>query len=1475
MRALDPKSACRNNGATRFAEIVLAPAGVSLPLLFVLPAFLLIASLWRYLKGKKAGVSMNSRMRVLSVLAMIFALGMVLSGCSSGSTPITITLSPSGAQNAVAGQAVNITATVAADSKTGGVTWTLSGPGTLSGQTATAVTYTAPSPVTANGTATITATSVSDPTKTTVLTINLQAVSIALTPSAAQTDEQGQTTNVTAAVSNDPMTKGVTWSLTGAGALSGQTATAVKYTAPASVTTASTATITATSVFDATKTATLTINLVPPPSVTTTSLSAGTVGTAYSSTLAATNGVTPYTWSIKAGSLPAGLSLAASTGAITGTPTANGTSNFTVQVLDANAFTAIAALSIKINPAPVAITTTSLPNGIANSPGYSATLTSTGGAAPITWSWTAQSGSTLPPGLVLNPGTGVISGTATSAGTFNVSVTATDSSAPALTASKNLSITIIPQLVINTSSPLPNGITNTAYNSTLTSVGGAGTVTWSITTGSLPTGLTLAAAGTISGTPTAAGTFNLTLQAADSGTPQQKVTKAFTITIIQQLAITTSAALPTGSVTTPYSVTLASSGGTGAVTWAVTGGSTLPGGLTLTSAGVLAGTPTTANTYHFSITATDSGAPPQTATVAFTLIITPKLAITTTSLPSGTVNTAYSTPVQSNNGGIAPIAWSVVVGSLPPGLSLNASTGVISGTPTTATGSPFNFTVRAADSGTPQQTTTQALSISIATAPLSVATTGLPNGVVGQSYTGAMLQSAGGNPPVTWSISAGTLPSWATLNASTGAITGTPTAAGATMFTVKATDSSTPTPQTATKQLSIQVNSVLTITTTSLPNGTVGTAYNTTLQSSGGGAPVTWAISVGSLPSWASLDTNTGAITGTPNASGTTNFTVRATDSTSPTPQVVSQALSITVTVATLTVTTTSLPNGTVNSAYNQQLSFNGGTPPITWSISGGALPAWASLNASTGAITGTPNATGTTSFTVKATDSATPTPQTATQALSITVNAAAACTTGGSESMLNGSYAFLLKGFDSSSNPVLIGGVLTFNGTGTITAGAIDINQNSGFTSNALTSGSYHITSDQRGCMVITTSAGTQNYRFSLGNFTSGVASTGRVIGFDTAGPFTTGLMRKQSGGPFSNASANGSFAFGGSSIQNSAAAVGGGKFGVVGVITFDGSGGITGGSEDINQNGTLDGSSANTTWPTSPISITNVGSSYSIAANGRGTLTVALIGTSAIFHQVLYVVSSNEALFMASDAQATNNIAAGEALKQSGTPFSANPLSGTYVGYQSGTNSATAGPSRASILLITISGNNISGTQLRSDGTNFNSQSISATYSVAPSGRMTIPASGGNNNPPIFYLVSLNQAFVLGSGSSVEAGFFQSQTGSPFSSTSASGSYAFGTVDPGFPLVNDNEGQAVFTSPNVTVTVDANNNGLQNLGKVQGPFSYGIDSTGLGTIPSGCSITASSTTCNVVFYVISPTKLAVLDGLGSTTPDIQPADQ
>jgi Putative Ig domain len=176
----------------------------------------------------------------------------------------------------------------------------------------------------------------------------------------------------------------------------------------------------------------------------------------------------------------------------------------------------------------------------------------------------------------------------------------------------------------------------------------------------------------------------------------------------------------------------------------------------------------------------------------------------------------------------------------------------------------------------------------------------------------------------------------------------------------------------------------LTVTTTSLPGASTGAAYSAGLAATGGtGTGYTWSLASGSLPAGLALSSG-GVISGTPTATGTVSFTVRVTDSAAAT---ATQALSITTTggggSSPLQVTTTSLPGASTGTAYSATLTATGGTGTgYVWSIFSGSLPSWATLNASTGVIAGTPSTAGTSTFTVQVQDSG---GATATQALSIT----------------------------------------------------------------------------------------------------------------------------------------------------------------------------------------------------------------------------------------------------------------------------------------------------------------------------------------------------------------------------------------------------------------------------------------------------------------------------------------------------------
>jgi Putative Ig domain len=638
-----------------------------------------------------------------------------------------------------------------------------------------------------------------------------------------------------------------------------------------------------------------------PLSITTTSIPSGTIGSAYSTVLVSNGGAAPYAWSITAGGLPNGLSLSATTGLISGTPTAVGTTHFTAAIADSSnpAQTKSVSLTLVVAPTQFGITTSSLPSSTIGST-YTSLLQATGGTAPYAWS--IASGS-LPAGLSLTAATGIISGTPTTAGTFTFTATAADAGTPAQTKSVSLSIVIAPVTLAITSSALPSGTQSSSYTGTLQATGGTGAYTWSIASGTLPAGLSLApATGVVSGTPTSSGNSSFKVAVTDTGSPAQTATATIALSIVAAgtpLAVSTTT-LPAGKPNKNYTATLNATGGTSPYTWSITSG-TLPSGLSLaTATGIISGKATASSTTSLTFQVTDSSTTPQTKSVTLSLVIAPPaLTITSSTLSPGTKGTSYSS-VLAATGGTTPYTWSVTAGSLPAGLSLAPSTGLISGTPT-ATGTT-NFTVTVADAGNPVQSASVAVSIVVAApAPpaLAITTSSMPAGTNGTSYSNA-LQASGGTSPYAWSISAGSLPAGLSLNQATGLISGTPTANGTSSFTATVTDGGSPA-QTKSVPLSIAVAagtaSALTISA-ALSAATVNTGYSSAMTATGGTPAYTWSISAGSLPPGLTLAATTGTISGNPSASGTYNFTATVGDNGSPV-QTKSAATSIVVAAAT------------------------------------------------------------------------------------------------------------------------------------------------------------------------------------------------------------------------------------------------------------------------------------------------------------------------------------------------------------------------------------------------------------------------------------------------------------------------------------------------------------------------------------------------------------------------------------------------
>ncbi len=277
-------------------------------------------------------------------------------------------------------------------------------------------------------------------------------------------------------------------------------------------------------------------------------------------------------------------------------------------------------------PAILGITTTTMANAALGQP-YSETIRAVGGSN-AGYGWTIIAGA-LPAGLNLSPSgtpTATVSGTATVLGTFNFTVEVTDMVGATATAALQLDVGAGTALAIATAS-LPDGAEHQSYSQAVTAAGGSGSgYTWSIASGSLPPGLSLAVSGTpsssISGTPSIAGTYNFTVQVEDSAALVAQAALQIDV-LATPLSITSVAMMADGTTTTPYNQPVTATGGSfSGYTWAVTGGE-IPPGLSLGASGTpgtaISGTPSVFGRFDFTVRVTDSAA--NTASLAMTLMV--------------------------------------------------------------------------------------------------------------------------------------------------------------------------------------------------------------------------------------------------------------------------------------------------------------------------------------------------------------------------------------------------------------------------------------------------------------------------------------------------------------------------------------------------------------------------------------------------------------------------------------------------------------------------------------------------------------------------------------------------------------------------------------------------------------------------------------------------------------------------------------
>lgn len=619
------------------------------------------------------------------------------------------------------------------------------------------------------------------------------------------------------------------------------------------------------------------------------------------------------------------------------------------------------------------------------------------------------------------------------------------------------------------------------------------------------------------------------------------------------------------------------------------------------------------------------------------------------------------------------------------------------------------------------------------------------------------------------------------------------------------------------------------VTSTSLPGITAGGVYNAALQVSGGVQPYSWTVSSGSLPTGFSLSSG-GTISGTSCTGTTSKFSVQVADSATP-PLTASASLSISVTVVPLSMATTSLPDGVTDTIYNQQVQVAGGISPYTWSVASGSLPSWATLNSSTGGITGIPGTTGTANFSLQVAESGCSALTSPTQALSISV----VSQTSANDSELSGHYAFLFNGFDDATkSQVAVAGSFAADGKGDITEGIEDENGPGGAALSVPLTGTYNIASNNTGALTITTSSGSKTYAVAFNSISNGVAQKARFIEFDdttgTNGQRGSGQLRLQDSSAFSLSSITGPYAFGFSG-QDSAS----NRSVLVGAFSTDGAGKITSGVADENVAGTATNPSLTGAYTTPTLS------------DGRASIILNPSSASSL-NLTAYVVSAGELLVMRTDTFSSDGLLSGPILSQTSTSFDNKTLDSLAVYYQLG--ALPGSPDASSFVeigLLAPDGNG--GLAVTYDnntgGTISANQTFTTNYAVASTGRVTISGWYGKATAPqrVLYLVDNNKAFFMDTDANAGFGFVEPQAAAPtggFTNASFSGSFSAGTVAP-----------SISANVNATglVTVDGSGKFSESAtaSTVSGLFvnqttagNYSVSMNGRGTVPNFTITTA-----------------------------------